>query len=65
MSDKIDFPIILEGTLCSLQTWNVQFGEQVTPHANNYNVWKNLRDEFPHPYTIELGRSWGRMNETK
>ena len=22
-------------------------------HANNYNVWRNLRDYFPHPYKLE------------
>ena len=21
-------------------------------HANDYGVWKNLRDRFPHPYTV-------------
>ncbi|WOG29332.1 GNAT family protein [Endozoicomonas sp. 8E] len=27
-------------------------------HGNNWNVAKNLRDSFPHPYTIEHARAW-------
>ena len=27
--------------------------ESVTKNANNINVWKNLTDLFPHPYTIK------------
>lgn len=27
-------------------------------HANNRNVWINLRDRFPHPYTTADARRW-------
>jgi RimJ/RimL family protein N-acetyltransferase len=27
-------------------------------HANNRNVWINLRDRFPHPYTAGDARRW-------
>lgn len=27
-------------------------------HANNGNVWRNMRDLFPHPYTAADGRAW-------
>lgn len=27
-------------------------------HANNKNVWLNLRDRFPHPYTLADARNW-------
>jgi RimJ/RimL family protein N-acetyltransferase len=27
-------------------------------HANNRNVWINLRDRFPHPYTMADARRW-------
>ena len=27
-------------------------------HGNNWEVAKNLRDSFPHPYTIEHARAW-------
>src|SRR5262249_34573755 len=32
----------------------------VVAHANNYNVWRNMRDRFPHPYTAEDAREWIR-----
>ena len=32
-------------------------------YANNRNVWRNLRDRFPHPYTIADAESWIRRNE--
>ena len=27
-------------------------------HANNYKVWQNLRDGFPHPYTLADAEQW-------
>ena len=27
-------------------------------NANNINVWNNLRNYFPHPYTEEHAKSW-------
>jgi RimJ/RimL family protein N-acetyltransferase len=27
--------------------------ESIAKHANNFNVWINLTDAFPHPYSIE------------
>jgi len=30
-------------------------------HANNRNVWLNLRDRFPYPYTTSDARSWLEM----
>ena len=27
-------------------------------HANNRNIWRNLTDRFPHPYTLEDARHW-------
>jgi ribosomal-protein-alanine N-acetyltransferase len=30
----------------------------IVRHANNRNVWINLRDHFPYPYTTVHARSW-------
>jgi RimJ/RimL family protein N-acetyltransferase len=30
-------------------------------YADNFNIWINLRDGFPHPYTEEAGRGWLEM----
>ena len=27
-------------------------------YANNRNVWRKFRDEFPHPYTLADAESW-------
>lgn len=27
-------------------------------YANNRNVWRNLRDVFPHPYTLADAEAW-------
>jgi RimJ/RimL family protein N-acetyltransferase len=30
----------------------------VVKHGNNFNVWINLTDRFPHPYTLFDARAW-------
>ena len=30
----------------------------IVRHANNRNVWINLRDHFPHPYRMADARRW-------
>jgi ribosomal-protein-alanine N-acetyltransferase len=30
----------------------------IVRHADNRNVWINLRDHFPHPYTTAHARAW-------
>ncbi len=30
-------------------------------HANNRKVWMNLRDRFPHPYTLADAKCWLRL----
>ena len=32
--------------------------DAIVRHANNRNVWINLRDRFPHPYTDADARRW-------
>ena len=27
--------------------------ESLARYANNYNIWRNVRDRFPHPYTLD------------
>lgn len=37
-----------------------QHGDEaaLAQHANNRNVWRNLRDIFPHPYTRKDAEEW-------
>jgi RimJ/RimL family protein N-acetyltransferase len=30
----------------------------IAKYANNYNIYKNLRDRFPYPYTEQLAEEW-------
>jgi ribosomal-protein-alanine N-acetyltransferase len=34
-----------------LRPFKVEDAESYSRYANNYNIWKFMRDEFPHPYT--------------
>ncbi len=41
-----------------IRKWNVNDIELLVQNANNINVWNNLRNYFPHPYTIEDAQAW-------
>ena len=38
---------------CLVRGWRLDDAKSLTRHANNRRVWLGLRDQFPHPYTIE------------
>ena len=41
-----------------IRTWKETDRVSLQKHANNRKVWANLRDLFPHPYTLEDARWW-------
>ena len=43
---------------CSVRSWEWRDRDAIVQHANNRNVWINLRDRFPHPYTLNDARRW-------
>lgn len=46
--------LALEGrTDCRVRSWRESDVESLAKHANDRRVWLNLRDAFPHPYSIE------------
>ncbi|MBI3401144.1 MAG: GNAT family N-acetyltransferase [Acidobacteria bacterium] len=54
---------------CDVRSWRATDVESLARHANNYNIWINLRDAFPHPYTKRDARTFikgalGRTPET-
>jgi len=51
----------LELKTCVIRPWRPGDEESLVEHANNYNIWRNLRDRFPHPYTMEDARKWIRL----
>jgi len=43
---------------CVLRPWAAGDEPSLVRHANNYKVWQNLRDGFPHPYTLADAEQW-------
>jgi RimJ/RimL family protein N-acetyltransferase len=43
-----------------VRSWRAADLESLVRHANNRNIWINLRDRFPHPYTHRDGRRFIR-----
>lgn len=39
--------------LCEVRSFHLDDAPSIARYANNRNVWINLRDAFPHPYTIK------------
>jgi RimJ/RimL family protein N-acetyltransferase len=40
-------------THAEVRTWLASDADSLAVHANNRKVWRNLRDAFPHPYTLD------------
>ncbi len=43
---------------CTIRYWQPSDELALAKHANNYNVWINLRNSFPHPYTLQDAQTW-------
>lgn len=41
----------LQCGVCLVRSWRESDGAAIVRHANDRDVWRNLRDRFPHPYT--------------
>ena len=47
-------------TTCAVRSWRTSDADSLLCHANNYKIWLNLRDAFPHPYTRQDARAYIR-----
>ena len=52
--------MLLTLTTCAVRSWRTSDAESLLRHANNRNIWLNLRDAFPHPYTKHDARAYIR-----
>lgn len=43
---------------CTVRSWRASDGLSLAHHANNRKIWLQLRDRFPHPYTLEDAETW-------
>jgi [ribosomal protein S5]-alanine N-acetyltransferase len=44
--------------ICRLRPFRLEDAVSIASHADDRGVWLNLRDRFPHPYTLEDAQSW-------
>src|SRR5689334_11365824 len=44
--------------ICTLRPWRMSDEHALAQRANNRNVWRNLRDAFPHPYAELDAVNW-------
>lgn len=51
-------PPVIECSTFQLRPWVASDLESLLEQANNRNVWRNLRDLFPHPYTVADAHKW-------
>jgi hypothetical protein len=42
----------------TLRPWKPGDEESLVRHANSRMIWRNLRDAFPHPYTLASAKHW-------
>jgi RimJ/RimL family protein N-acetyltransferase len=41
-----------------IRQWTENDLPSLVLHANNINIWNNLRNYFPYPYTEDTGKEW-------
>lgn len=50
--------MVLNGSNFVLRAWRYGDEASLAKHANNPLIFRNVRDVFPHPYTLEHAREW-------
>lgn len=57
-------PKMIDCGVCSIRPW--MSGDEVSlrRHADDREIWLNLRDRFPHPYTEHDARRWIEVAST-
>ena len=41
-----------------IRSWQVGDAPSLARHADNRKIWLQVRDRFPHPYTLEAAQGW-------
>ena len=54
--------MILETPTCRVRPPRLGDAPSLAECANDFEVWRNLRDRFPHPYTVHDAEDWIRRN---
>lgn len=56
--DRIPFCMRLDCGICVVRDWAAGDKPALLAYANNPNIWRNLADKFPHPYTERDADAW-------
>lgn len=43
---------------CRIRSWRAGDAPALARHADNRKIWLNVRDRFPHPYTLADAEAW-------
>lgn len=46
---------------CEVRSWRASDLGSLVQHANNRDVWMNLRDRFPYPYSKSDGQAFIKL----
>lgn len=57
-------PVRFTLSTCVLREWRRGDEPSLVRHANNRNIWLNVRDAFPFPYLPSDAKSWIRLAAT-
>lgn len=49
---------VFETAACVVRPGHARDAASLAKHANDFEIWLNLRDAFPHPYSLANGESW-------
>ena len=50
-------------SLSVLRPWRTGDEASLVKYANNRNIWRNVRDRFPYPYTLEHALTWIELSK--
>jgi len=55
----------IELTTCVVRSWRAEDAGALQRHADDIEIWRRLRDAFPHPYTLGDAHRWLAMAMAK
>lgn len=54
-----------EKTEYTIRPWKITDSRRLTENANNINIWNNVRDQFPHPYSERDAKIFIQIAQSK
>jgi ribosomal-protein-alanine N-acetyltransferase len=58
LRDTVTALVQLICATCTVRSFRADDAASLARHANDREIWINLRDRFPHPYTLADARAW-------